>query len=53
MTNSSAFQVGQRVQCNGQQGVIVKACGGQLAGMYEVRLPRGVVCVDDSYLRAL
>jgi hypothetical protein len=49
---AAAFREGARVMCNGYQGTIVKVCDGQLAGMYEVRLPGGVVCVGGSELRA-
>lgn len=40
--------VGQPVTVNGFAGVIAKVCDGQLRGMVEVRLPRGMVCVDLS-----
>lgn len=45
-----AFEVGQRVACNGYLGTIVEVCTGQLSGMYCVRVPGGVTCVDGSDL---
>ena len=38
--------VGQSVTCNGYPGTITAVCEGQLTGMVEVRLARGVVCVS-------
>lgn len=44
------FTVGQKVLCNGYEGNISEVCTGQLAGMYEVVLSRGGVCVDGEEL---
>lgn len=44
--------VGQRVICNGYEGVVRVVCGGQLTGMCEVRLASGFVCVSISDLKA-
>jgi hypothetical protein len=41
--------VGQNVICNGHDGTITKVHTGQLAGMVDVRLERGSVCVPYSY----
>ena len=43
------FTVGQAVICNGFPGNIGRVCEGQLAGMVEVRLDRGLVCVSASF----
>lgn len=50
MTNK--FKEGQKVICNGHEGVIRTMHVGQLEGMADVRLDRGVVCVsiDDLLL---
>lgn len=42
------FTIGQRVECNGYKGTIVKVHAGQLAGMFDVRVPGGVTCVCRS-----
>jgi hypothetical protein len=39
--------------CNGYEGVISRICSGQLAGMCEVRLPRGKVCIDLSSIKVI
>jgi hypothetical protein len=46
------FKLGDPVMCNGYPGTISRICEGQLAGMVEVRFPRGTVCVsvDDAGL---
>lgn len=41
---------GARIICNGYPGTITKVCDGQLTGMYEVRVPGGIVCVGGSDL---
>jgi hypothetical protein len=41
--------VGQKVICNGYEGVISRVLDGQLSGMVEVRLDRGVVCVPYAF----
>lgn len=46
--NQQQFTVGQRVICNGYEGRVIRVLSGQLAGMIEVRLARGDVCVDAS-----
>lgn len=43
-------KVGQKVICNGFPGTITKVCADQLAGMVEVRVPGGLVCVDINEL---
>ena len=43
------FTEGQRVICNGHPGTIERVCTGQLAGLVEVRLARGSVCVSACY----
>jgi hypothetical protein len=51
--NRPTFTKGQRVHCNGYEGTVYKVCDGQLAGMYEVRLPGGLVCVSACDIAAL
>ena len=46
-------QIGQQVKCNGYEGAIVVIHTGQLAGMVDVRLDRGTVCVSYSELEVL
>ena len=43
------FTEGERVICNGYPGTIDRVLTGQLAGMVEVRLARGFVCVSACY----
>ena len=50
MTN---VKIGQKVKCNGYEGVIVFVHVGQLSGMVDVRLPGGVCCVCLSQVTAL
>lgn len=38
---------GQKVQCNGFEGSIIRE---YVEDMYEIRMPRGEVCVDVSEL---
>ncbi len=45
------FHDRQLVNCNGFPGVVTKICDGQLAGMVEVRLGSGTVCVDASEVK--
>lgn len=45
------FTVGQRVECNGYQGTVVKVHRGQLSGMVDVRVPGGVTCVDSAEVK--
>lgn len=42
------MRIGQNVMCNGFPGAITEICTGKLAGMIEVRLERGTVCVDAT-----
>lgn len=42
------MRVGQSVMCNGFPGTITEIFAGKLAGMVEVRLQRGAVCVDAT-----
>lgn len=49
----SSPQIGQKVKCNGYEGVIVFVHVGQLAGMVDVRLPGGVCCIGYSSVVAL
>lgn len=44
-----AFVEGQRVICNGHPGTVERVLTDQLAGMVEIRLARGSVCVSASY----
>ena len=48
---SAGVRERQLVSCNGFPGVVTKICDGQLAGMVEVRLGSGIVCVDASELK--
>lgn len=43
------FTEGQPVICNGYPGTISRVLSGQLAGMVEVRLAGGQVCVSACY----
>lgn len=43
------FTEGQQVICNGQRGTVARVLVGQLAGMVEIRLARGLVCVSACY----
>jgi len=45
---ANEWKVGQEVICNGYPGHISRICDGQLAGMVEVRLERGEVCVSAN-----
>ncbi len=40
------YKAGDRVRCNGQDATVAKVCEGQLKGMVEVRMPRGMVCIS-------
>ncbi len=51
--NPVAWNVGDRVKCNGYEGAVGRVCEGQLAGMVEVRLNSGTVCVDGTDPRNL
>jgi len=48
-----ALAVGSKVLCNGYEGTIQKIHTGQLAGMADVCLARGIVCVDLTDLKEL
>lgn len=49
MTNSTdKLTEGQKVTTSGYNGTITKVCDGQLTGMYEVRLERGLICICGS-----
>jgi len=43
------FNAGESVVANGIRGTVTKVLDGQLAGMLEVRLPGGVICVSASF----
>jgi len=43
------FTQGQQVICNGHPGTVERVLTGQLAGMVEIRLARGLVCVSACY----
>lgn len=45
-TKDSSPFVGQKVMCNGYPGVIKKVHTGQLSGMVDVKLERGLVTVE-------
>ena len=45
------FAEGQQVMFGKYCGTITKVCTGQLQGMYEVRLDKGLTCVCGSDLR--
>lgn len=45
-----AIKENMRVACNGYIGTVVKVHEGQLAGMADVRLERGMVCVSVTEL---
>ena len=40
------YKVGDRVNCWGYEGTVVRVLTGQLQGMIEVRLPGGLTCTD-------
>ena len=42
------FKIGDKVMCNGYEGVIIEVLTGQLFGMIHVRLARGEVCVSTA-----
>lgn len=48
MKTMAPVAVGEVVLCNGYLGRIAKVCTGDLTGMYEVRVPGGLVCVGAS-----
>ncbi len=50
MTTENTFTVGQKVICHGYDGTVTEIHGGKLAGMVDVRLDRGAVCVPASEL---
>lgn len=47
------FAKGDAVLCSGYPGIVSKVCDGVLAGMVEVKLARGCVCVSASYPEVL
>lgn len=42
------LKVGDPVECNGFPGVVARVLDGKLAGMVEVRLAAGLVCVSAT-----
>lgn len=42
------FRIDDKVRCNGYDGTISKVHIDKLIGMYDVRLPGGLICVDES-----
>jgi hypothetical protein len=47
---AASVHVGQKVRCNGYDGVIKEVCQGKLLGMVVVRVPGGETCVGVSEL---
>lgn len=47
------LKVHDKVLCHGYEGIVTKVCTGQLKGMVEVRLPRGMICVGSSDVKKL
>lgn len=45
----TTYEKGQKVICNGYPGVITEVCHGVLAGMYNVKLWSGCVCVSPDH----
>ncbi len=43
------FKQGDKVICNGFEGIVRKVLDGKLDGMVEVRLGSGEVCVSASF----
>jgi hypothetical protein len=52
-TDQGLIQVGTKVICNGYPGTVVVVHEGQLAGMIDVRLDRGDVCVSANDARTI
>ena len=48
-----AMPIGQKVICNGYEGVVTEVCDGVLEGMVVVRLARGTVCTGKTTIEAI